>query len=726
VRSPALARASEWVAHAALALLCGALLARVGQPIITDDLWWHLGLGEAFAQHGPWLSEDPLLFTAPGPPDTASWLADVALYTVWRHTGFAGLRVLHAAWVASILALAWSLLRRASRSRAAASAGTLAFAALGAYRLVQLRPELFSILATLALYRLLCEPESAPTWRRIGAAALLFALWANCHAGFPLGLALLAASAAALAAEAIFRPTGARGPRLARTARLGVAAVACALASLANPSGVGALLVWFQPGTDLAIVADEWARFQPLHLPVANLPPTPLAFALVWALLALAPLGLYRALRRAPAPDVEPVLLTWALASLGALLVAVRFLWLGLFPLLAIARSRKASPVAAAAWSVLLLPAFFLFGDWRMIPGSLPQTLADYAQPYPADRYYAHPIWFLVDAGLEGHVFTDYALGGFTGFFGAPRLRTFVNGSLNVTNDAIDANLPIRERRGARPGEDFLALLDRMQIDLFVGTRLPEIGPPNRPWFYTTAHLEGAPGWICVFRNIDSAVYLRDNPRNAANRERVAAYYARERVPYDPKSGFDVLRVLRGAPRFAIEHGLAPVQFDDLAAAAHHGPADARGVASARLAMLYLSLGLYDDAIRLDRAALASTPSAVAPRRRAVWCLLRLGRLEEAREEAAALAQASPGDPLSRLIAETAREAARESDPERRAVRIAALPALTRSEASAVLAGVALPEPRPRPPQGATDLQTGSSASATPSLTLAGSASRSR
>ena len=102
------------IAHAAAATVCGALLYAVGQPIFTDDLWWHLALGRAFAEHGPRLAEDPLLFAPAGPPSPASWLADVALARLAGSAGFAALRALHVAVVAGILALAWSVMWRAS------------------------------------------------------------------------------------------------------------------------------------------------------------------------------------------------------------------------------------------------------------------------------------------------------------------------------------------------------------------------------------------------------------------------------------------------------------------------------------------------------------------------------------------------------------------------------------------------------------------------------------
>src|SRR5262245_30132684 len=581
-----------------------------GQPVFTDDLWWHLGLGEAYLTHGPWLREDPLLFTAPGPPDASAWLSDAALFAVWKHAGFMGLRLLHTAIVASLLALVFALARRASGSRAVAAAVAIAFVALAAYRLVQLRPDLLSIAATLGLYAPWGESAERASWRRIAATAGLFAVWANCHAGFPLGLALLAASAAAELAASVLAPPSLRAASRARGARLAIAFLAGLLASFANPTGAAAHWAWLRAGEStptLGRVADEWARFEPWRLPVANLPPSPLAWALAIALLASTAWLALRALRRtrdASPPgdsDVGPTAVAFSLVSLAALLTAVRFLWLGIFALLALARATRGR--IRSGWislaAVVLAIAFFPFGDWRMISGAMPRSPASYTEAYSAAKYYAHAIWFLAAAHPEGNLFTDYPIGGFAGFFGAPRLRAFVNGSLNVTRDAIEANRPLREGRGVRPGESFLALLDRMQIDLYVGTRLPEPGPASRPWFYTTALLEGAPGWLQVFRNADSAVYLRANERNQANLARVADYYAREHVPFDPAGGFEPESAIRAARLFAVTHGIVPVHFEDLAASAHTGPVAARRAAAGALASIYASLGLYERALRL-------------------------------------------------------------------------------------------------------------------------------
>jgi tetratricopeptide (TPR) repeat protein len=179
---------------------------------------------------------------------------------------------------------------------------------------------------------------------------------------------------------------------------------------------------------------------------------------------------------------------------------------------------------------------------------------------------------------------------------------------------------------------------------------------------YTTSHLERTPGWKMVFRNARSALYLRDHPRNAANLGRIAETYARGGVPFDPESGFDPDRVLRERPDWAIRHGLVAKSFERLRTASLSAP-DRRQRVSAlgRVATAYALLGLYEQAIELDAQILAMNPSEVGPRRRLVWCLLRAGRLPEARSEAQRL---TASDPLTRSIAEVARRTAGEPPSE--------------------------------------------------------------
>jgi hypothetical protein len=695
----------EWLAHLAFAALASLVLASAAQPLQTDDAWWHLALGRAYASSGPWLASDPLLHTAVGPPEPSAWLADFCLHALGELGGFTALRLAHALLVAAILALAWSCLRRASGSRSAASLLAGAFAALSAYRLFQLRPELLTFLATLLLYRVLLEEPGPPSRRRVALAAVLLGLWANAHSGFALGPILLASALGGLALAAALSPRAARGRDRARALRLAAALALGLLATLANPGFASPHTAWLRAGAqtpELALVLDEWARLDLLRPPVANLPPSPLAWGMVWAMVVLTVAISLRAFlrwRRGAARDAaaDPALVALALAALAGILLAVRFLWLGIFPLLLLARAGAVSLRArrpkhaleslavAGGAAALLLAGFVRLGDWPMISRGLPDSGSGWTRPYPAGKYQAEAVWLLADAGLEGRLMNEYYQGGFLGYWLAPRLRAFVNGSLNLPKEALAAHAALAERRG-RGGLGFLELLDRYEVDVFLGVGRPQPPRPGRPWIYSSGHLERAPGWIPIFRDPQSAVYLRANERNRANLARVASYYAREGVPFDAERGFDPAAVIRAAPGWAFAHGLVPGGFAALEAeAAGADPARRRGALD-RLASLDVALGLYEQAIGIDRRLLRSNPGANAPARRLVWSLLRLGRTAEAAEAARALRAT---DAISAAISATALDARAASDPDARAALLARLPVFPRAEASRVLSGLA-------------------------------------
>jgi hypothetical protein len=231
-------------------------------------------------------------------------------------------------------------------------------------------------------------------------------------------------------------------------------------------------------------------------------------------------------------------------------------------------------------------------------------------------------------------------------------------------------------------------------VDVFLGARPPEVGPAVRPWASTLAHLEDTPGWIAIYRSPRSALYLRDDARNAENLERVARYYAERGVPFDRSRGFDVEAALSEALAWCVENGVAPEGFARFDHAARFGSGRAAAGGRERVATILAVLGAYERAVALDRVTLDVRPDNRRARRRLVWSLLRLHRFEEARETARPLAADPDADPLPRHLAAAA-EAIGEGDAEETASVLARLPFLYRNEVPSLLGGLRLPPVRP-------------------------------
>jgi hypothetical protein len=699
-----IARASgppELLAFASLLLLAALLLFSVGRPLFTDDLWWHLALGRAYLANGPWLSSDPLLFAAAGPPSPAAWLFDAILAGILDSAGLNALRVFHVAFVAVLLGVVWHVLRRAGSTRSVAGLCTAAFLVLSAYRMFQLRPELATILATSCLHALLFAAPRAPSSRAIALAGLLSGIWVNLHAGFLLGPILVTAALLGVVTTLPFQSPTRRAEQTRRAGRLAIALGVVLLATLCNPEGLGAYAAYFAAGDttpDLSMVADEWTPLNLFAAPRLNAPPAPLVWGLVWALW-VATLGVgFRALRGWRKDDdrawVDPALLSLAAAGLMAALVAVRFSWLGIFPLLLLVHAGRhkewGTPFswAAALCTLLLVPGYLALGDWPFLSRGVPRDLEGYATPYPANKYYASAAWFIHDTGIEGRLSTHYYQGGFYGFWLAPRVKPFINGSLNVPPAAVDDYMAIQIGHGVDSRRAILERLEANDIDLFLGVGLPSAQRPNRPWRYTTSHLEGAPGWRLVYRTLQLALYLRVSEESREQLQRIARYYAAEGVPFDPDIGFDVAAVLEQAPEWAIREGLVPTIYPELIA-----DTTRRLAVRNKLANLYAALGLYEEAVEIDRALVQHRGGHPETARRLVWCLLHLGFDQEARRAARRLGS----DPLSANLAATALRITEQPDPEQRALALAFLPLFTHAESSRIASGRVRVPARPYP-----------------------------
>ena len=213
-------RAPIVISATALGMLAIMTLLLAGAPLYTEDLWWHLKAGEMYVTDGPWPSQDWMLHTArEDAPIQHEWLFGVSVYALEKLLGFHGLRVIHAAAVAVIIWMVFVIFRRAPTRPAAACFAVCMFIVLAWFRLFQFRPDLVSIIATLAGYRLLLADAVAPSRSRIVTYAVLVALWANFHSLFLVSLNLLIAAILGVALCAASARSGPRRRSRARPAR---------------------------------------------------------------------------------------------------------------------------------------------------------------------------------------------------------------------------------------------------------------------------------------------------------------------------------------------------------------------------------------------------------------------------------------------------------------------------------------------------------------------------
>ena len=195
------------------------------QPFRDSDVWWHIAVGRHIIAQGIPATEPFSFLQAAHPWVGQQWLYEVGV-TRAVDLGGPGLASLLMGIVASA-ALLIAVLSIPPQRRPAGPwlAGALLFSAVVAAQLVGVRGQVISLLGAAVVLNVLVR------WRGGSMRALLvlppvFALWANLHAGFTIGLAILALAAVAT-----------RGvPRRSRLL-LGAGLAAAALATLLNPSG---------------------------------------------------------------------------------------------------------------------------------------------------------------------------------------------------------------------------------------------------------------------------------------------------------------------------------------------------------------------------------------------------------------------------------------------------------------------------------------------------------
>jgi len=226
----------------ALLALAGLVLSAGLTRLRTNDLFIHLVTGGLILDELEIPSTDRYSYTAPGARYvTHEWLAATIYALGERAAGPIGAIVASKTLPGlAILAALLAAYRRSDVSPAIGTAVATVALTVAHNRMTQDRPEVMAIALLLALLWLLLRDREragagAPD-RWLFAAAPLLAVWANVHASFPLGIALVAAFAAGDRIDALLRD---RDERTRTVAGIGLAvglALAAALTELSPNS----------------------------------------------------------------------------------------------------------------------------------------------------------------------------------------------------------------------------------------------------------------------------------------------------------------------------------------------------------------------------------------------------------------------------------------------------------------------------------------------------------
>jgi hypothetical protein len=597
-----------------------------------------------YLHEGLWPKQDPMLFTGlPGGPVQHEWLFEIVVHAIDRCFGFQGLRVAHVLFVVLTMALLARVLRRASGSWPAAAIGCALFVALASQRLMQFRPDLWTIPATALVYAWFIGDSAArPRPRVLVIAAPLFCLWANSHSLSVIGVALLAAAtlgaglAWAIVTGTLAAPAPDRAAARERFVWLASVLAVAVLACLLHPRGYHQLLTFAESSGDTAVteIADEWTPFN-IFAPVVARPLAWAAADLVLLMFAGSAWLQLRGLKREPSTlqlvRFDPVGFIVAAAACGPMLISVRYLWLGWVPLAYSLRALRAygqQPLLRPVALLLTAAVCVAFpSDYGFRPELVdtPRTIAGYlASPINRRALADESVQFLRAIDAEGRIFSPYLLGSYVGYRLAPRLRTFIDSrtehySRQIFDDwhAISSGVVLAD------GRDYVRALDDYGVDFFFATGLPGY-TYDTP--YTLNLLERAPGWLLVFRNAGQALYLRAHERNRANAQRIEKYYAQLGIPYDGSRGLDVGQVINARLDWAVAQRIVPARLPELERRTRAGAPAARAAASIELADALYAAGAFRAAANYAKRAL---PDAADPARALQLALHALQRANE-------------------------------------------------------------------------------------------------
>jgi len=506
-------------------------------PLNDPDVWWHLKTGQYVVQHWEVPDADPFAYTTPVPLDEgkkigmrAHWLGQVLLYLSSVAGGLMGVGVYRSLLVAlPMLATFLWLLRRGLGSLP--SLGVVAFPAL------MLSADLFyaferpqGVSFTLALAAVMLLEAARRGWRRsegrpAGALPwvlpLVMAFWANVHAGFIIGNAVIILYLASEGAKAAYFALRGRGREGLHPLFfvLGAASVA---ASFANPNTyhifysymAGLMATFFTTLAqtargDTGWVAEVVLEYKPLVYFYRELGFRWVMFYWAFTALAYAVLAAKYILRKRV--DVTELLVVsfftlfanyYARGLMFALAVVPLFVGRSLAEM-SVPGGRSRLAYKAAFSALLVVTLGFASFTYSTSPLVLRAGVSRY---WITPWYPMRMVEFIRSTDLRGPMYNFYTWGGFLIWSLYPDYKVFIDGRALDNNVAATADGILK----TYPGWE--SRLEAFDINFIA---VPVVYRESGHIVPLATALVGRDDWKLVFLDQNSALFVKDAPENA-------------------------------------------------------------------------------------------------------------------------------------------------------------------------------------------------------------------
>jgi hypothetical protein len=210
-------------------ILAVGLFAMAARSATDPDLWWHLRTGQLIVQTHAVFHTDPYSFTRFAQPwIDHEWLSQVPMFGLYRLAGWGGL----IAGFGAVIATAFMVVFLRSPGRPYVAAGITLLGAFASAPSWGVRPQMFTLLLASVLLLILERSYERPQLLLWTPALML--LWVNLHAGYALGIALMALFLVGDGLDVAFGFKDVPAPRFRA---LALAIVACIAVVPLNPYG---------------------------------------------------------------------------------------------------------------------------------------------------------------------------------------------------------------------------------------------------------------------------------------------------------------------------------------------------------------------------------------------------------------------------------------------------------------------------------------------------------